>query len=108
MTTEIYICRDGQSLKEGRVEYSEHVDTKDAAKSDAEQRCRNNTWIKKIVYYQVNDNGDFRIFYSHTNPNCQPTKPVTAAAEGTRKKTRTRKKQKPKTIWQKVKAVVWD
>ena len=66
---EIYICREGQSLKEGKVEYSSSIYDRDDAASDAETRCRGNTWIQKVAYYKVNEEGDFRVIYTHQNPN---------------------------------------
>lgn len=72
MTTEIYICKDGQALKEGRLEYSSDIETKDSAEADAKRRCQRDPTVKKIAYYKVAPDGEFRVFYSYTNPNCKP------------------------------------
>ena len=37
MTTEIYSCRDGQSLQQGKLELAQ-IDSKDEARQDAERR----------------------------------------------------------------------
>jgi len=101
--TEIYICREGQALKDGKVEYSQNISDKYAAEDDAKRRCRTNPQIQKIAYYQVNDQGDFRIFFSYTNPDL---KPGAKKAEDQAKKTRKRKAPVKKTLLQKVLAAV--
>ena len=100
MTTEVYICREGQSLKQGKVEYAAHIETRDEAASDAERRCQNNTWIEKVAYYKVNEMGDFRVIYTHKNPNFQPK--AVGEGEGEKKKKKRKKKPKKKTLWQKL------
>ncbi len=66
---EIYVCMPGQSLKEGKVEYSQTIYDKFAAEQDAQKRVKINPKIHKIAYYKINAEGDFRIFYSFTNPD---------------------------------------
>jgi len=73
---EIYICLEGQALKEGRVEYSQSIADKYAAERDAAERVRRNPLIYKIAYYRVNDEGDFRIFYSFTNKSLHAAQSV--------------------------------
>jgi len=68
-TTEIYLCRAGQSLKQGRVEYSDSIANRNEAQSDAEARCSRDNKLAKIAYYAVNEAGDFRVIYTHNNPN---------------------------------------
>ena len=104
MSVEIYICREGQALKDGKVEFSSSIYGREDAESDAKARCERQTWIKKMAYYKVSESGDFRIFYSYTNPNCTgdaKAKPQTVAKRKPGKKKKTIKK---KTLWQKVKA----
>lgn len=67
--TEIYICKDGQSLNEGKLEISHSVETRDDAESDAIQRCRFDPSVAKIGYYAMSDDGSFRNFYTYRNPN---------------------------------------
>lgn len=64
---EIYVCLEGQALKEGKVEYSQSIYDKYGAEQDAKARVKRNPLIHKVAYYRVNDEGDFRIFYSFTN-----------------------------------------
>ncbi|HIJ39059.1 MAG TPA: hypothetical protein HPP80_09205, partial [Rhodospirillaceae bacterium] len=53
MTTEIYSCKEGQALKEGKLDYSSDIDTKEAAEEDAKRRCQRDPSLKKIAYYKV-------------------------------------------------------
>ena len=64
---EIYVCLEGQALKEGKVEYSQSIHDKYQAEQDAKARVKLNPKIHKVAYYKVNDEGDFRIFYTFTN-----------------------------------------
>jgi hypothetical protein len=102
--TEIYICQPGQALKEGRVEYGT-METKDEAASDAERRIRQDPSIARIAYYAVTEDGNFRNFHVHENPNAAKPKPRRtlgdALDEGGRKQVR---RQKP-TLLQRVRAV---
>jgi hypothetical protein len=77
-TTEIYLCRKGQDLKQGKVAYSDAIETKAEAEVDAIQRCKWNNKLAKIAYYAVNEEGDFRIILVYNNPNLdndEPKKP---------------------------------
>jgi len=94
--TEIYICKAGQSLKDGRVEYSDQVTDKASAESDAKRRCKSDRSIAKIAYYAVNANGDFKVFFSHTNPQAAGAPATDGNGEKTAKGKKKRKKAKPK------------
>jgi len=72
MTTEIYSCKEGQSLKQGKLDYDASITTRDEAASDALKRCQRDPSLKKIAYYKVSEDGEFRVFYSYTNPNSKP------------------------------------
>jgi hypothetical protein len=72
MTTEIYSCKDGQALKEGKLDYSSDISTKEQAEADAKRRCTRDPTLKKVAYYGVTADGDFKVFYSYTNPHCKP------------------------------------
>ncbi|NQV46753.1 MAG: hypothetical protein HQ504_03130 [Rhodospirillaceae bacterium] len=67
--TEIYLCKAGQSLKQGRVEYSDSIENKADAEADAIERCRFNKFYAKLAYYAVSENGDFRCIFTYNNPN---------------------------------------
>jgi len=73
---EIYVCLQGQALKEGKVEYSQSIYDKYAAEQDALARVKRNPLIHKIAYYRINDEGDFRIFYAFTNKNVHTAQTV--------------------------------
>lgn len=80
MTTEIYSCKDGQPLKEGKLDYSSDITTKEQAEADAKRRCTRDPTVKKVAYYGVSADGDFKVFYSYTNPNCKPAGAKAAGA----------------------------
>jgi len=67
MTTEIYSCKEGQSLKQGKLDYAADITTKAEAEADALRRCARDPSLKKIAYYKLSADGDFRVFYSYTN-----------------------------------------
>lgn len=95
--TEIYICKAGQALKEGKVVYSDEITSKRQAIPDAEDRCRRDSKIAKIAYYAVNEEGDFRCIYMHT------VKEVQEESKATEPKPRKPLKKKPKpTLWQRL------
>ena len=96
MSTEIYSCREGQELKQGKLDYSD-IDDRESAEIDAKRRCKLDPTLKKVAYYKVAADGDFRLFYSYTKPNCKPVpkaKPVRVAAATA--KPATKKKAAPK------------
>lgn len=93
--TEIYICKKGQQLKEGKLEISHSITDKMAAEGDARQRCREDKSIYKIAYYRLNDSGDFRIFYSYANPRIAISEPKPPAAEPRLKKRKKPENKKP-------------
>lgn len=68
-TTEIYLCRKDQSLQQGRVEYSDSISNKAEAQADAIQRCKRDNKLAKIAYYAVNQEGDFKVILTYSNPN---------------------------------------
>jgi len=94
--TEIYICKAGQSLKDGRVEYSDQITDKGAAESDAKRRCKSDSSIAKIAYYSVNPNGDFKVFFSYTNPKAANAPGSAGNGDKAAKGKKKRKKAKPK------------
>lgn len=68
--TEIYICKAGQELKDGKLIYSDDIRDKYQAEADAKQRCERDTTISKIGYYSVSENETFRNFYTYENQDC--------------------------------------
>jgi hypothetical protein len=85
MATEVYSCREGQELKQGKLDYCE-IEDRGEAEDDAKRRCQRDPTIKKIAYYKVATDGEFRMFYSYTNPNCKPAPKVAAAGGAAPKK----------------------
>ncbi len=103
MTTEIYSCKEGQALKEGKLDYAADITTKAEAESDALKRCARDPSLKKIAYYKVSPDGDFRVFYSYTNPNCKAARPAPAAKQPATKPVKAKIAAK-KGLWAKVKS----
>ena len=101
-SVEIYMALPGQKLEDGQMAMSSDIDTRDDAKYDAEQRVAKNPALEKVVYYVTSDSGDFRTFFSYTNPNPTAPKPVNASGGGGgAKKKKAKKKPAKKTFWQK-------
>lgn len=97
-SVEIYICKKGQALKEGKIEYSQTIYDKYGAEDDAKARLQRNPSIYKVAYYKINDEGDFRIFYSFTNKNL----PELPSESDEQKKKPKRKKPQKLSFWQKL------
>ena len=95
---EIYICKKGQALKEGKVEYSQAIYDKYGAEDDAKARIQRSPSIHKIAYYKINDEGDFRIFYSFTNKDLNE---LPSESDEQTKKPKRKKPQK-RSFWQKL------
>ena len=95
MTTEIYSCKEGQSLKQGKLDYDASITSKDDAASDALRRCQRDPSLKKIAYYKVSADGEFRVFYSYTNPNCKPAGAANRGGAGAAAKPRPAAKKPP-------------
>lgn len=95
MTVEIYLCKPGQALKDGHLVYSDAIHCRADAEADALQRIKTNPGLAKIAYYQVSETGDFKILYSHQNPNAgAPPKPKSDPANPRKR----RKKKMPKKL----------
>ena len=103
-TVEIYMALPGQKLEEGQMVMSGDIDTREDAKYDAEQRCSNNPAFAKIVYYAISDSGDFKTFFSYTNPNAKAAS-APSAGGGAKKKKKANRKVVKKTMWQKFRTV---
>lgn len=80
--TEIYSCKQGQKLKEGRLDLSHDITTKAEAEADARRRCKIDPSLRRIAYYAVSDDGRFRNFFTYTNGGAGPA-PKRAAAAAT-------------------------
>jgi len=102
MTTEIYSCKDGQSLKQGKLDYDSSITSKEQAASDALRRVARDPSLRKVAYYKVSPDGEFRVFYSYTNPNVKSQAQIDAA----KKKPAAKKPPPPKGFWEKLKAAL--
>ncbi len=99
-TTEIYLCKAGQALNEGRIEYSQSVTTRAAAEADAAARCARDGSLVKIAYYSVGVDGDFRVIYTHNNLAASGPD----AAKPVKKRARSGKRKKPpkRSFWRRL------
>ncbi len=102
---EIYICKPGQKLEEGQLVVSRDIGDKEAAKEDAERRCKISPSVDRIAYYAINDSGDFKPYFSYKNPNVEAAKPKSAVSQKPKKRKR-KKKPVKKSIWQKIKSAL--
>ncbi|MEO5374732.1 MAG: hypothetical protein H7840_10685 [Alphaproteobacteria bacterium] len=106
MATEIYMCKDGQGLRDGRLEYSDSITCKEEAEPDAVRRCQKDNTLKRIAYYTVTPDGRFKNFYTYTNQGAkaaggQSRKPA-AAAPKKRPSAAKPPPPPPKTLGQKI------
>ncbi len=103
--TEIYICKDGQNLNEGKLEISSLVETKDEAEADARRRSKFDPAIAKIAYYAVADDGAYRNFFTYRNPNpvAKRSRPLPGGAlPRDRARRRTVEIQAKQSVWNRV------
>jgi len=104
-TTEVYSCKPGQKLKEGRLDYAPHVETKELAEADAKRRCQADPSLAKIAYYLVNEDGRFRMLHSYTNPKPSAARPVRRPMAQSDFQPRPKKAAKPPpppSLWQRL------
>jgi len=99
---EIYLCKAGQKLEEGRLIVSNDIADKDAAKADAENRCKISPSLARIAYYAISSSGDFKPYYSYSNPNVQNEMPK-AKPQLKPKKRKRNKKPVKLGFWAKLK-----
>ena len=66
---EIYMCRPGQKLEDGRLDYADDIANKAQAQADAEQRCRRDPKLDRVIYYAVQPDNNFQRLLTYTNPN---------------------------------------
>jgi hypothetical protein len=100
--TEIYICKPGQELKQGKLEHS-NISTKSEAEKDAKSRCKYDPTIGRVAYYAIDETGKFRNFYTYDNAKGFVPKP--RPASGAAKPTPARKPQRPPSLFQRIRAV---
>ncbi len=102
--TEIYICKDWQTLEQAELEYSSQIEDRQQAEIDAQELCGRNPRIRKITYYSVKENGSFRRLLTYENsafvpprfePRLTPLAPQITAA-------RMRSRRQEATLWSRV------
>ncbi len=105
--TEIYICKPGQEIKEGKLEYSSTVTSRTDAMADSTRRCNVDPSIGMIVYYAVSEDGSFKTLFSYENPKARKvTKRRVPKGAVTRLPGSARKKQPQKaSLFDRVRAV---
>ncbi len=70
--TEIYICKDWQTLEQAELEYSSQIEDREQAEIDAQEMCGRDPRIRKVAYYSVKENGSFRRLLTYENPAFVP------------------------------------
>jgi len=103
MTTEIYVCMDGQELRDGRLELSESIGDKAAAEADARARCARDPAIARVAYYAVADSGAFRLILAYTNPAPRRAAPPRrASGPAPRRRPAARPAAPPPGLWRRL------
>lgn len=104
--TEIYSCKPGQKLKEGRLDYSHDITSKEQAEGDAKRRVQLDPTLAKVAYYTVSDDGRFRMIHSYTNPRPLAAKPAARPAAPAGRSVpaavKTKSKPKPRGLWRRL------
>lgn len=83
--TEIYSVRGEENIRDGAMEVSDRIDSREAAAADALSRCRRDPRIRKVAYYKVRESGGFSILYSYDNPDAARPKPAGAKGAASRR-----------------------
>ncbi len=105
--TEIYSCKDGQKLKEGKLDLSHDITCKEQAEGDARRRCKLDPSVRRIAYYSVTEDGRFRNFYTHTSTEPAPAaKKKVMAGDPVRRSTPRPKAKPPKGLLARLKAAL--
>ncbi len=101
---EIYSVRGDQSIRDGALDYSHTITTKNQAEADAIARCKRDRTIRKVAYYTVRGDGSFKTLFTYDNPD--PVKLSTGGRRlmadplprGAGKPASSRSRNKPKLI----------
>ena len=100
-TTEVYWCLKGESLRDAPLEVRPDIVSRDLARFDAEEKCRGNKKLQKVLYYRIEDSGQRRLLFSFENPymSLMVGEPPDEGAEAKRKarKRRDAAKNAPKS-----------
>ncbi|MCW9032656.1 MAG: hypothetical protein OQK35_06980 [Alphaproteobacteria bacterium] len=97
---EIYICKKGQNVKDGQMVVTDSIANKIQAQSDAVSRCKTDSSINRVVYYDIT-NGGQKVFYSH---NLSEERVAKKPKKETISRTPRKKKTPPKKkgFWEKI------
>jgi hypothetical protein len=105
MTVEIYLCKPGQPLKEGRMVTAADIDSKAEAEADALAQVRRDPSLGKIAYYKIAASGDFKLFYTYTNPKAGKAPPPRGAGGVEKARTSPPTQKPPPGMWARLKAL---
>lgn len=104
--TEIYSCKDGQKLKEGKLDLSQDITTKEQAEGDARRRCKLDPSIRRVAYYAVTEDGRFRNFFTYTSAAATPAAQKVMAGDPARRPAGRPKVKQPKGLLAKLKTAL--
>jgi hypothetical protein len=89
--TEIYCCKAGQKLRDGKLSIDNSITNREQAEPDARKRCQHDPKIERVAYYAVSEDERFRNFFTYTNPAGK----TEAAGEAGKPKAKSKKKKTP-------------
>jgi hypothetical protein len=98
-TVEIYTVRDEENLRDGEMTYGQNIENRADAAADAYDRCQRDRTIRKVAYYAINDEGDFKVLFVYENPNpafVKRSKPRPVQAAGSRVRSAGRRPKGPR------------
>ncbi|MDP6390949.1 MAG: hypothetical protein QF654_13720 [Alphaproteobacteria bacterium] len=101
MLVEIYMCKAGQQLTDGELVHSDSIENRADAEADAQERCGKDPTLAKVAYYKISEEGEFRIFYTYTNPHAVSEKKPHGGGEAVRRRRR-KPPPKKKGFWRKL------
>ena len=104
--TEIYSCKEGQKLKEGKLDLSHDITSREQAEGDAKRRCKVDPSIKKVAYYYVTEDGRFRNFFTYTNTAATPAPKKMMAGDPVRRSATRPKAKRPKGLLARLKSAL--
>lgn len=80
------------------------LDTKADAEADALDRVKRDASLAKIAYYKISPSGDFKLFYTYTNPKVGKVAPVKRGlGDASRQPNAAKKPATPVGLWDKIK-----
>lgn len=108
-TTEIYICRNGDSIRDGNLYYSHEIGTRRQAEKDAYELCMRDHSINRVAYYKVDETGRSRLMMAYAAPDryLVEDKPTALALGLTKPRLRVKRPKRPPELRPRNRACRW-